>query len=123
MRRITVAALVLCLPALVWAHAAMVRADPGPRAVVGVAPTVIKLWFNEPVEQDFAKVSLENDGRAVVEGVGRPYVDKADSKLLIVPVPKLAPGSYKVKYKVLSVDGHIVDWGYTFRVKSQEPAQ
>ena len=29
-----------------------------------------------------------------------------------------SPGAYTVKYRVLSVDGHTVDYGYTFSVKT-----
>lgn len=120
-RVIAVVLVMLCVPNLAEAHAAMVRADPGPRSVAPQPPKIIRLWFNEPVEQEFANVVLESDGGMQVQGVGKPYVDSADKTLLIVPIPRLPPGKYKVKYKVLSVDGHIVDWGYSFRV--QEPPQ
>lgn len=105
-------------PSLAEAHAAMVRADPGVRAVVQQAPETIRLWFSEPVEQEFANVVVESDGGVQVQGVGKPYVDPADRTLLIVPIPRLPNGEYRVRYKVLSVDGHVVDWGYSFRVRS-----
>jgi methionine-rich copper-binding protein CopC len=104
-------------PSVTLAHAAMVKADPGPRAVTSQSPATIRLWFNEPVEEAFANVMLETDGGIPVKGLGKPTVDPVDKKLLVVPVPELPPGLYKVKYKVLSVDGHIVDWGYSFRVQ------
>jgi copper resistance protein C len=45
-------------------------------------------------------------------------LDKDDPKLLVLPLPVLVPGAYTVKYRVLSVDGHTVDYGYTFSVES-----
>lgn len=114
----TLVLVMLGVPARAEAHAAMERADPGPRAVVTQPPAVIRLWFSEPVEQEFAHVVIESDGGLHVQGVGKPHVDPADRTLLVVPIPQLPPGTYRVRYKVLSVDGHVVDWGYSFRVRS-----
>jgi methionine-rich copper-binding protein CopC len=47
------------------------------------------------------------------------HLDRNDSKKLVIGVRPLAPGSYKVKYRVLSVDRHIVENQFTFTVRGQ----
>ena len=44
-----------------------------------------------------------------------------DPKAIVLPLPELAPGKYTVKFRVLSVDGHVVDTSYDFTVKSKAP--
>lgn len=107
----------LVLPTAVSAHAGMISSEPGRRAVLSVAPKQIRLCFNENVEAGFSKVLLEDGaGNAVV--LPPPASDGAKTSCLIVPLPALANGGYTVKYKVLSVDGHIVEYGYGFRIQA-----
>jgi copper resistance protein C len=47
------------------------------------------------------------------------HIDRVDSKKLVISMRPLAPGSYKVKYRVLLVDGHIVENQFTFTVRGQ----
>jgi methionine-rich copper-binding protein CopC len=44
-----------------------------------------------------------------------------DPRRLSVTMQTRAAGLYTVKYRVLSVDGHIVDSRFTFTVKGQRP--
>lgn len=101
------------------AHSALLRAEPGSRAVLTESPRLIRLWFNEPVEAAFSTVTLETAKGKKLSGLTKPKIAPDDAKQLIVELPALDPGTYKVRYRVLSVDGHIVDWGYSFRL---EPA-
>lgn len=98
-----------------WAHAGLVKSDPGRREALVAGPSEIRLWFNEAVEEKFSGVTLERDGGEIVP-LDKPTVDAKDSRLLRVSVPPLKPGGYTVRYRVLSVDGHVVNYGYTFRV-------
>lgn len=104
------------------AHSALVRAEPGSRSTLTESPKVIRLWFNEPVEAAFSKVTVEKaDGKAL-PGVGTPKIAPDDARQLVIQLPILAPGAYRVRYHVLSVDGHVVDWGYGFRVVPAKPS-
>ena len=99
------------------AHAALVKSEPARRAELSKAPSQVRLWFNEKIEPAYATIHvLRQDGVQVVHPPAR--VDKDDAKLLVLQLPQLDPGAYTVKYRVLSVDGHTVDYGYTFTVKS-----
>lgn len=99
------------------AHAALVKSEPARRAVLSKAPAQLRLWFNEKIEPAYATIHVfRQDGTPVVHPLAQ--VDKDDGKLLVLELPKLEPGAYTVKYRVLSVDGHTVDYGYTFTLKS-----
>jgi copper resistance protein C len=37
----------------------------------------------------------------------------------VLPLPELAPGKYSIKFRVLSVDGHVVDSTFDFTVKGE----
>jgi len=107
----------LVLPAAASAHAGLISSEPGRRAVLSIAPKQIRLCFNENVEAGFSKVLLD-DGAGKAVALPPPARDRANSSCLIVPLPALANGNYTVKYKVLSVDGHIVEYGYGFRIQA-----
>jgi methionine-rich copper-binding protein CopC len=116
-RRAALLCALLVISGHALAHAALVKSEPARRATLSKPPQQIRLWFNERLEPAYAKVTLHKDETATVEHAPA-QVDKADPKLLVLDLPALAPGTYTVKYRVLSVDGHTLDYGYTFTVKA-----
>lgn len=99
------------------AHAAMVKSDPARRAVLTRSPTHVRLWFNERLEPAYSSLSvLDAVGRAVTPEPAT--LSEEDPKLLILALPELPPGTYKVRYRVLSVDSHIVNSSYSFTIKA-----
>jgi methionine-rich copper-binding protein CopC len=108
--------LALALPAPVSPHAYLVRSLPAGRAVVPRIPARVELWFNERLEPAYSSVTVRNaEGRQVDAGDVR--VGPADPTRLSVGVPPLAAGVYTVTYRVLSVDGHIVEAEFAFTVR------
>jgi methionine-rich copper-binding protein CopC len=98
------------------AHAYLVKSSPAPRAVVMRPPTEVRLWFNERLEAAFSRLTVvDGNGRQVDAGDVRVGPD--DPKRLSVGVPPLAPGTYTVRYRVLSVDGHIVESEFSFTIR------
>jgi len=100
------------------AHAILVKANPEREATVTYAPDEILLIFNDSVGQEFLAL-------AVIDPSGK-RVDNHDAKLdftdhshLRASVPKLAPGRYTVRYRVLSADGHVVSGKYFFDVQGK----
>ena len=49
---------------LAWGHAALVWSTPVQRAVITRSPDRVRLWFNEPLEAKFARVSVWDGRRA-----------------------------------------------------------
>ena len=103
-------------PAL--AHAMLVKAEPPRRAVLTVTPGQVRLWFNEEVEKDYAALTVLNAGKTPVTDA-KPTIAPDDPRAIVLPLPELAAGKYTVKFRVLSVDGHVVDSSYDFTVKSK----
>jgi len=115
----TAVAMAICVhvtPAL--AHSMLVKAEPPRRAVLATAPAQVRLWFNEEIEGDYASlVVLDAEKHPVTEI--KPKLAQDDRKSIVLPLPELTPGKYSVKYRVLSVDGHVVESYFDFTVKGQ----
>ena len=117
--RLTPFLLLLVVPNASWAHAYLVKSSPVRRAVVSSAPARVVLWFNERLEAQFSQVAVWNTAGQQVDG-GDVQVGPDDGKKLSVGVPTLPAGTYTVKYRVLSVDGHIVESEFPFTVRSRQ---
>ncbi|HSL04567.1 MAG TPA: copper resistance CopC family protein [Nitrospiraceae bacterium] len=103
-------------PAL--AHSMLVKAEPPRRAVLTTAPAQVQLWFNEEIEGDYASlVVLDAEKHPVTEI--KPQLAPDDRKSIVLPLPELTPGKYSVKFRVLSVDGHVVESYFDFTVKGK----
>lgn len=100
-----------------FGHAAMVKSEPGAREQLPRPPEAIRLWFNERVEVKYSTIKVETAAGKPV-AVGKPVVTADDPYRISVTLPQLAPGSYTVRYRVLSQDGHVVQYGYQFRVEA-----
>jgi methionine-rich copper-binding protein CopC len=118
---LSVAVMVISLSSsvsLALAHALLVKAEPPRRAVLDKAPAQVRLWFNEEIEGDYASLAvLDAEKHPVTEA--KPQLAQDDPKSIVLPLPELAPGKYSVKFRVLSVDGHVVDSSFDFTVKGK----
>ena len=96
------------------AHALLDHADPRVGNTVK-SPRIVSLWFTQNLEGSFSRIEVLDAGGARMN-VGNALVDSNDRKLLRVPVRVLPPGTYTVKWHVLSVDTHTSDGVFTFHV-------
>ena len=113
--RFLIAALTALSVSPAGAHARLDRTAPAAGSAVHKSPPQLKLWFSERLEPAFSKVQvLDRNGKQVDKG--DPEVDRADAKLLQVSLPTLAPGTYRVKWRVVSVDTHVSKGDFTFNV-------
>ncbi len=98
-----------------WSHAFLERAEPRVGSTVKAAPSQVRVWFTEALEPAFSTLEVVNQsGDRVDRGPAR--VDAASPALLQVPLKPLAPGTYRVKWRVLSVDTHVTEGDFTFRI-------
>jgi methionine-rich copper-binding protein CopC len=98
------------------AHSALERSEPRAGSRLKTAPAEVKLWFTERLEPAFSSVQVQTTaGRRVDRADGR--VDERAATLLRAGVAPLTPGTYRVVWRVLSVDGHVTDGAFTFRVE------
>ena len=98
------------------AHAALVKTEPPRRALLAKAPAEVRLWFNEDIESAYASLVVLDTGKNPVTEV-TPHLAPDDQKSLVLPLPELTPGKYSVKFRVLSLDGHVIQSSFDLTVK------
>ncbi len=106
----------------VLAHAALVKTEPPRRAIVAKAPAQVQLWFNEEIESAYASLVVLDTGKNPVTEA-KPQLASNDLKSIVLPLPELAPGKYSVKFRVLSLDGHVIQSSFDFTVKDKLQAK
>ncbi len=110
------AALTFGLPAAAGAHAFLDHADPKVGSAVAAAPPRVAVHFTQSVEPAFSTVRVSDaDGKQVDRADVR--VDPKDPATLSVGVPDLPAGTYKVEWKVTSVDTHRTHGTFAFTVQ------
>jgi methionine-rich copper-binding protein CopC len=109
-------AAVLTLPLTAFSHAIMVRSQPEAGATLSVSPKQIDVWFNDKVGGEYKAVAvIDSKGNRVDnKDVGQEMLDGSH---LFCTVPTLPPDTYTVRYRVVSIDTHIVTGKYQFTIK------
>lgn len=108
--------LLILPPSLAFAHAYLIKSVPPGRATLFASPAKIQLWFNERLEPRYSSISvLDADGKRV--DLDNARVSTEDAKQLAIGIKPLQSGRYTVKFRVLSVDGHVVEQGFPFTVR------
>ena len=103
-------------PRPAWPHASLVRSSPTRRATLTTAPDRVQLWFNEAIEPKFSRVSVWDAAGQEVD-LGDARVEPEDPNRLIVGLKPLGRGTYRVRFRVLSVDGHVVESEFPFTLR------
>jgi|GEM_PF-689722 len=93
-----------------------VKSVPAQRAVLLRTPAKIQLWFNEPLESKYSSLSVTDEAGKSIALSGLE-VGGDEPKRITANLSALPAGRYIVKYRVLSVDGHIVQDQFTFTIK------
>lgn len=107
----------LALPSAVFAHAALIAAEPADNAVLTQAPKTFSLTFNEPVSP--LKLTL-------VRPDGTPFGLSdihADGPTLAIEAPEgLGDGTHVLSWRVVSADGHPVGGSLLFSIGAPSAA-
>ena len=103
-------------PALASAHATLVKSSPARRATLAEAPARVELVFSERLEAAYARLRVEDASGARVD-LGDISVARDDGRRLTVSLPPLPAGVYTIRFRVVSVDGHVVESSLPFTVK------
>ena len=94
------------------AHAFLDHAEPRVGSTVQTAPRELSLSFTQNLEPAFSTVEVRNaDGARVDQGKARISAD-----VMHVGLKPLLPGTYKVHWRVLSVDTHTTEGSFSFQV-------
>jgi methionine-rich copper-binding protein CopC len=110
------AALVFASGAAARAHAFLDRAEPGVGSTLAAPPSQVRILFTEALEPAFSAIAVTDaQGHHVEEGKAR--VDAGNPMMLEVGLAPLTPGTYTVRWRVISVDTHPTEGNFTFTVK------
>lgn len=102
-------------PTEALAHARLARANPAVGSTVKGSPPEISLTLSEELEIAFSTIRVVDDKGQQVDN-GDKALDPANHKILKITLHPLPPGTYKVIWRVLSVDTHVTEGDYKFRV-------
>jgi len=97
-----------------FAHAMLDHAAPRVGSTVAQSPKEVVLWFTEKLEPAFSSIEVR-DAQGMVVTMGKATVIGNRTQLR-VPLKTLSPGTYKVIWRVLSVDTHRTEGNFTFNV-------
>jgi len=98
-----------------YAHASLDRTDPRVGSTVASAPRAVSLRFTEKLEPAFSTIEVRNAAGVRVDQ-GRARVDSTNRNLLQIGLKPLPPGTYRVRWRVLSVDTHTTEGSFSFQV-------
>jgi methionine-rich copper-binding protein CopC len=97
------------------AHAFLVRSVPSVGSVAA-NPAVLRLEFSEAVELGFSGMDFSGASGGALPLKDFRFADDAH-KVVVANLPPLAPGLYRVKWHVVSVDTHRTEGQFTFTVR------
>jgi methionine-rich copper-binding protein CopC len=98
------------------AHAFMVRAEPRVGSNIKKAPTEVRIWFSEPVQSAASSIEVFDEHGKQVDKKDT-HSDRTNRAILCVSLIRtLRPGSYKVIWRVMSVDTHVTNGDFRFQV-------
>jgi methionine-rich copper-binding protein CopC len=94
------------------AHAFLDHAEPRVGSTVPTAPRELVLSYTQNLEPAFSSVEVSDANGARVD-LGKPEIGASTMRVGLKP---LAPGTYRVRWQVLSVDTHTTEGSFTFHV-------
>jgi len=96
-------------------HAFLDHAEPRVGSTVKTPPSRVRAWFTQDLEPAFSTLEVVNQSGDRVD-LGPAQMDPARGDMLQVALKPLGPGRYRVKWRVLSVDSHVTEGDFTFRI-------
>jgi len=100
----------------VEAHAFLVRAEPRVGSKVNKVPTEVRVWFSETVQAGLSSIKVFDVSGKQVDRKDT-HSDRANRAVLCVSLlPALIPGTYKVIWRVTSMDTHLTDGNFHFQI-------
>jgi methionine-rich copper-binding protein CopC len=106
--------LLVSAPHTAWAHAIIVSSSPAAGATVSKGDVAIRLRFNSRIDHARSRLKLfAPDGaeQALTPMPDTP-ADELDAR-----AQTLSPGTWRLRWQVLSVDGHITRGDIPFTVR------
>jgi methionine-rich copper-binding protein CopC len=109
---VTSTLLILMAGTAAKAHAFLDHAEPRVGSTVPTAPRELVLSYTQNLEPAFSSVEVSDANGARVD-LGKPKIGASTMRVGLKP---LSPGTYRVRWQVLSVDTHTTEGSFTFNV-------
>ncbi len=101
-----------------FGHSSLVSSTPAKDAVLNEFPSEVSLTFNESLleigNENPNKVEVVNSMGDLLSGAA-----KVSGPVISVPVQITGNDEYRVSYRVVSADGHVIEGSYAFNVQSE----
>jgi methionine-rich copper-binding protein CopC len=94
------------------AHAFLDHAEPRVGNTVATAPREVTLWFTQKLEAAFSAITVTDAAGKRVD-VGKTRVS---GNQMSISLRSAGTGTYRVNWRVLSVDTHTTEGSFTFQV-------
>lgn len=98
------------------AHAFLDHAVPAVGSTVAAAPKQVQLFFTQDLEPAFTGATVAN-ARGQPVATGPAVFDPQHRDEMMLSLPSLTPGRYKVSWHALSVDTHRTVGSFEFDVQ------
>jgi copper resistance protein C len=115
MKRIIFSFVLIFSVARLEGHAFLQRAEPGVGSTVQTSPSEVRIRFTENIEPAVSSIQVFDASGKEVDKRDL-HLDRSDHTLLHVSLPRLGAGVYKVVWRIVSVDTHVTNGSFTFRV-------
>ena len=99
----------------VEAHAFLQRADPAVGSMVQTSPGEVRIWLSDKINRALSTIQVF-DASGIQVDKGDVQLDRSNRVCLQVSLPPLKAGTYKVVWRVASVDTHVTNGSFSFRV-------
>jgi len=113
-----IATVVLFTAPRAHAHRYLDHAEPKVGSEVATSPREIKVWFTGAVDASGTTIEVFDSNGTQVDKKDC-HQDPNDKALMIVSVPELAAGTYKVTWHATSTDTHKTKGDFQFTVKAK----
>jgi len=97
------------------AHIYVLESSPEPNSTVEKSPHIVRITFVGSLEPAFSKIEVYNEKGEKVSG---KTIFKEDDTIMEVELKENLPsGKYTVKWKCMSLDGHLQKKQFFFYIK------
>lgn len=96
----------------VLGHARVLKADPGPGAVLHAPPQVVRVWFDDELDPKRSGLSVwDRRGRRVDDGRGGVDLGDLERRSMFARLRPIQRGTYTVRWRAVAADDFAVRAG------------
>ena len=94
----------------------MVHAEPPVGSKIKKAPNEVRVWFRKPVQPGLSSIKVFDESGKQVDKKDT-HLDRDNHALLHISLrPSLPSGTYRIIWRVTSVDTHVTTGDFKFQI-------